>query len=179
MTSMTNSNSSDVRDKLEAELKAAQDEVKRLQQERIRRKGDGDAGVSQEERAERKTLSAELNRARARQEQAELVLARFVKSGQEHAVVAQGDRVAGSIAVVIPPGTSHEQRVTIIEDVLGDLLNAAADELGVVVSATPSRYVRERSGRDADGRTVLDVDGVVEGDLLVPAVRGGRKKGRR
>jgi hypothetical protein len=45
----------------------------------------------------------------------------------------------------------------------------------VVLSATPSRYTRERPGRDAEGRTVLDVAGRVEGDLLTPAVGKGAK----
>jgi hypothetical protein len=40
----------------------------------------------------------------------------------------------------------------------------------VILSTVPSRYTRERPGRDAEGRTVLDVSGRAEGDLLVPAV---------
>jgi hypothetical protein len=170
---------SDLRNKLEAEVKAAEAEIKRLREARAERKEAADGEVSQEERAERKALSAALNKARTRLEQAEAVLVRFEKSGQEHAVVVQGKSAAGTIAVRIAPGTSHEQRLQIIEDALTPQLAAAAEELGVVVAASPSRYARERSGRDADGRTVLDVDGVVEGDLLVPAARNAGKPGRR
>ena len=47
-------------------------------------------------------------------------------------------------------------------------VTSAAHELGLVVSASPSRFARERPGRDEGGKTVLDVTGRAEGDVLVP-----------
>jgi len=176
---MTNSTKSNFRDRLAAEVQAAEADVERLKKAKAERKEAAERDVSEEERTERKHLSASLNKARARLEEAKEVLERFDKSGQEHAVVAQGKRVAGSIAVRVPPGSSHEARQQLIDDVLTGPLEAAASELGAVLAAAPSKYVRERSGRDAEGRTVLDVEGAVEGDLLVPAVRQVRKPGRR
>ena len=40
----------------------------------------------------------------------------------------------------------------------------------VVLAAAPERFTRERPGRDAEGRTILDISARVEGDTLVPAV---------
>lgn len=173
---MTNPTKSDFRDKLAHEVQAAEAEIERLREERGTRKDFADREVSDEERAVRKQLSMAINKARGRLEQAQEVLARFDKSGQEHAVVALGNRVAGTLAVHVPPGTSHEARLQIIEDALAEPLAAAVLELSVVLAATPSKYVRERMGRDSEGRTVLDVEGVVEGDLLVPALRNVRKQ---
>lgn len=176
---MTNSTKSDVRDKLQADVFAAEAEVERLRQAKTERKEAAERDVSSEERTARKQLSSELNKARGRLDDARSVLERFDKSGQQHAVVVQGDRVAGSIAVHVPPGSSHEMRAQLVDETLADPLAKAVEELGVVLAAAPSRYVRERAGRDTEGRTVLDVEGVVEGDLLVPAVRHVRKAGRR
>ncbi len=176
---MTNPTKSEFRIKLENEVQAAEAEIKRLREERATRKEAADREVSVEERALRKKLSTALNRARARLEAAEEVLARFDKSGQEHAIVVQGDRVAGTLALRVPPGTSQEARLQLIEDALAEPLAAAVSELGVVLAAIPSKYVRERTGRDAEGRTILDVEGVVEGDLLVPALRQIRKPAGR
>ena len=70
----------------------------------------------------------------------------------------------------VPPGTTKEAREQAIEDELTRSLGEAAETIGVVLAATPTRFTRERPGRDAEGRTVLDVSGRVEGDRLVPAV---------
>jgi serine/threonine protein kinase HipA of HipAB toxin-antitoxin module len=176
---MTNPTKSDYRDKLAAEVRAAEAEVERLREAKAETKEAASRDVSEEERVARKQVSAALNKARERLEEARLVLERFDKSGQEHAIVVQGNRAVGSIAVHVPPGTSHETRGQLVDETLADPLAKAAEELGVVLAAAPSRYVRERSGRDAEGRTVLDVEGVVEGDVLVPAVNRARKTGRR
>ena len=44
-----------------------------------------------------------------------------------------------------------------------------------MLAAQPARYTKERPGRDAEGRTVLEVAGRVEGDRLVPAVSRASK----
>jgi hypothetical protein len=176
---MTNPTKSDHRDKLQAEVDAATAEVERLRTAKTERNKEADRDVSEEERAARKQLSAALNKARERLDEARTLLERFDQSGQEHAVVVRENRVIGTIAVFVPPGSSHENRAQIIEDALAEPLGRAAEKLGVILSATLSRYVRERTGRDAEGRTVLDVEGLVEGDLLVPAVRSVKKAGKK
>jgi hypothetical protein len=101
------------------------------------------------------------------------------KTDAAHGLVHGEGRVTGTIAVRIPPGTSHEARARLIDDELAEPLANAAAALNVVLAAAPSRYARERPGRDAEGRTVLDVAGRVEGDLLMPAVSAASKKLRR
>ena len=179
MTNPTKSENSDFRDKLQAAVQAAEAEVERLREAKSETKDSTTRDVSDEERAARKQVSAALNKARERLDEARLVLERFDKSGQEHAVVVQGKHVIGSIAVHVPPGSSQQTRGQLVDDALADPLAKAAEALSVVLSAAPSRYVRERVGRDPEGRTVLDVEGIVEGDLLVPAVKHGRKPGRK
>jgi hypothetical protein len=76
----------------------------------------------------------------------------------------------GTIAVKIPPGISSQERERTINDVLSTELSDAAKELGVVLAAAPDRFTREQPGRDAEGHTILEVAGRVEGDTLVPAV---------
>lgn len=176
---MTNPTKSSYRDKLAAEVAAAETEIELLREAKAKRKDAPDREVSEEERAERKQLSTAINKARGRLEQARAVLDRYDRSGREHAVVVQGDRVKGTIAVRIPPGGSSEQRLKLLEDVLAEQLDAVITTLGVVLAATPAKYVRERPGRDADGQTIFDVDGLVEGDFLVPAVKSAKTAERR
>lgn len=179
MTNSTKTEKSDLRDKLQADVDAALAEVERLRAVKTERKEGAEREVSEEERAARKQISSALNKARERLDEARELLERFDKSGQEHAVVVQGNRVVGTIAVRIPPGSSHETRLQIIEDALVEPLGRAVQELGAILSTTSSKFVRERSGRDSEGRTVLDVEGMLEGDLLVPSVRTAKKPGRK
>lgn len=176
---MTNPTKSGYRDKLAAEVRAIEAEIELLREAKAKRKDAADRDVSEEERTERKQLSTALNKARGRLEQARALLERYEKSGREHAIVVQGDRIKGTIAVRIPPGGSSEQRLQLLEDALTEQMAAAVDELGVVLAAAPVKYVRERPGRDAEGQTIFDVDGLVEGDFLVPAVRAAKTAERR
>ncbi|HMY17857.1 MAG TPA: hypothetical protein PKA58_16150 [Polyangium sp.] len=176
---MTNPTKSGYRDKLAAEVRAIEAEIELLREAKAKRKDAADRDVSEEERTERKQLSTALNKARGRLDQARALLERYEKSGREHAIVVQGDRIKGTIAVRIPPGGSSEQRLQLLEDALTEQMAAAVDELGVVLAAAPVKYVRERPGRDAEGQTIFDVDGLVEGDFLVPAVRAAKTAERR
>ncbi len=94
----------------------------------------------------------------------------FDATGDAHGLVVRDDQVMGSIPVKIPPGVSQEERARIIDDAVVGPLQARADETGVVLAAAPSRFTRERPGRDEEGRTILDVRAQLEGDRLVPAV---------
>jgi hypothetical protein len=164
--------SSDARERLESVRKAAEAEVERLKgehdklAEKIAKVGDD----SPDRRTELRRRKAMVVDARETLKDAEEALRLFDKTGKEHAIVAEGKRVFGSIAVRVPPGSSHEARGHAIDEELSGPLADVAEELGVVLAAAPSRYTRERPGRDAEGRTVLDVLGRIEGDTLVPAV---------
>jgi hypothetical protein len=157
----------EVRKELEARKIEAEAEVVRLRAEH-KKIADGD-------RNELRQASAAREAARERLEAATDALRVFEKTGSEHGLVADGDRVFGTVALKLAPGITQEARLRAIDDALTEQLTAVADELSVVLSATPSRYTRERPGRDAEGRTVLDVAGRVEGDLLTPAVGKGAK----
>ncbi|MDI1433092.1 hypothetical protein [Polyangium sorediatum] len=164
--------SSEVQDRLEAARKAAEAEVERLKAEhdklaeKIASLGDD----SPDRRAELRRRRAMIVDAREALKDTEAALRLFEKTGKEHAIIVEGTRVFGSVAVRVPPGTSHEARGRAIDDELSGSLADVAAELGVILAAAPSRYTRERPGRDAEGRTVLDVFGRVEGDTLVPAI---------
>jgi hypothetical protein len=157
----------ELRKELEARKIEAEAEVVRLRAEH-KKIADGD-------RAELRKASAAREAARERLEAATDALRVFDKTGNEHGLVADDDRVFGTVALELAPGITQDARLQAIDDALTEQLTAVAGELGVVLAATPSRYTRERPGRDAEGRTVLDVAGRVEGDLLTPAVGKGAK----
>jgi len=91
---------------------------------------------------------------------------------EAHSVRVAGQTVVGTIAVTIKPGASRRTREGAVREALAADLSKACEALGVVAVATPISYTKERPGRDAQGRTVFDVRGAVEGDVLVPAVSG-------
>ena len=97
------------------------------------------------------------------------------KTGSEPGVVAVGGRVVGRVAVPIPPGVSSRERAALVDDAVGPELARVADELGVTLSTAHEKFTRELPGRDAEGRTLLEVGGRVEGDLLFPALSSGKK----
>ncbi len=164
--------SHEVRDRLESDRKAAEAEVDRLKAEhdKLAEKNEEIGDASPDRRHEIRRRKARLVDAREVLKDAEAALRLFDKTGKEHALVAEGTRVFGSIAVRIKPGSSHEARGQAIDEELEGPLADVATELCVILAAAPSRYTRERPGRDAEGRTVLDVFGRVEGDVLVPAI---------
>lgn len=122
-----------------------------------------------------KRAAASLAAARDRVDAAKTALDIFKKTGSRRGLVAESGRVVGSIAVLIKPGASREDRSKAIDEALSEPLAAAAAELGAVLAAAPERFTRELPGRDKEGRTVLDVVGRVEGDNLVPAVSKASK----
>jgi len=152
----------------EAELSAAEAEVVRLRAENQILANDFrlDPSEDQKEGLRRAALSLAAARDRVDAARARLELAK--RTGSPYGVIADQGRVFGTIAVTLPPGISKGERESAIDRELSDALSVAAKELGLVVSASPSRFVRERPGRDADGKTVLDVVGRAEGDVLVP-----------
>jgi hypothetical protein len=130
------------------------------------------AEPSEEGRAKRKQVAAALAAAREQVEAARVALALFQRGGSPYGLLPEKEKeqVLGTVAVAIPKGASSAERARLIAEALAPQLMEAAGALGVVVAASAERYTRERPGRDAEGRTVLDVVGRVEGDFLVPAV---------
>ena len=119
--------------------------------------------------------AAALAAARERLELSTAALKRFEELGDELGLWVEGDRVLGTVAVRIAPGTSQEQRLRAIADELDGPLSDVASRLGAVLGSSWERYCRERPGRDAQGRVVLEVFARVERDVVVPALPGQGK----
>ncbi|MGK3959928.1 hypothetical protein WMF38_43635 [Sorangium sp. So ce118] len=165
--------------KYEADVAAAEAEVARIREENARLAEAYRDDPTQDTHEVLRRGAASLAAARDRCDAARVALKLAQKSGSPHGLLAQGGVVAGSVAVAIPPGTPSGARARIVEEALSAELTEAARELGVVLAAPVERYTRERPGRDAEGRTILDVSGHVEGDVLMPAVTRGAKNARR
>jgi hypothetical protein len=170
--------SEDVKARLEAEVTAAREAIARLRKENAELAEAFRADPSDDRREQLKRAAASLASARDGLDAAQAALAVFEKTGSPHGLVAEEGRVTGTIAVLVKPGTSHAAREEAIDAELGPRLDEAARELGVVIATSPARYTKERPGRDAEGRTVLEVAGRVEGDRLVPAVSRAAKQMR-
>jgi hypothetical protein len=169
----------DERAPLAAEVAAAEADVTRLRAENGALAEDFRDEPTEDKREILKRAAASLSAARDRVEVAKAALALFDKLGTPHGLVADGGSVAGTIAIAIKPGATSQEREKAIEAALDEQLNAAAESLGVVLAASPAKYTKERPGRDAEGRMVLEVAGRVEGDRLVPAVSRQAKNLRR
>lgn len=165
--------------RLEAEISAAQADVDRVREENARLAEDFRLDPDEAKRAGLKRAADTLAAARDRLDAAKAALAVFEKTGSPHGIVAANGRVTGTVAVAARPGWTQPERERAVEEALSEGLNAAAGELGVVLAAAPARYTKERPGRDAEGRIVLEVAGRVEGDRLVPAVSRAAKLMRR
>lgn len=164
--------------RLEADVAEAQAELARLRAENNKA-----AAAYREDRTEAgrgtlKKAAAALAQARDRLAAAKGALAVLEKTGSLHGLIAENGLVLGTVAVAVKGGSTREVREAAIEAELNEKLYAIAEELGVVLAARPAAFTRERLGRDAEGRTVLDVHGLVEGDRLVPAVSRAAKHAR-
>lgn len=164
---------------LEAELAAADDAVARLRSENAKLAEEFRKEPSDDGREILKRAAASLAAARDRAEVARTAIEVLRRTGSPYGLLAEGGRVLGSVAVLIKPGASREERSKAIDEALSDALSDASRQLGAVLAATPERFTRERPGRDAEGRTVLDVAGRVEGDNLVPAISKASKNLRQ
>jgi hypothetical protein len=169
----------EARARLDEDLRAAEADVKRLRAENAALAEAFRSEPSDDLRELLRRAAASLAAARDRVDAAQGALTTFDKTGAPYGITTTASGVVGCIAVTIPPGTSHERRGRLIDDALTSELTDAARSLGVVLAAAPSRYVRERAGRDAEGRTVFDVAGRVEGDMLTPAVSRAARSSRR
>lgn len=164
--------------RLEAALTEARADVARIRAENTRLADAYREDPSDSNREIMKRGAASLSAARDREADARAALAIIKKTGSLHGLLAEEGRVAGSIAVLIPPGISREKREDLIEAELSGKLTDAAESLGVVLAAGPMSYTKEKPGRDDEGRTVIEVAGRVEGDRLVPAVSRASKNMR-
>jgi hypothetical protein len=161
---------------LEANLEAAEAEVARLREENAALAEAFRAEPTDDRREVLKRGAASLAAARDRVEAAKVALEVMRRTGSPHGLLAEKGKVVGSAAVVIPAGASSAERARLIEEALGEALMKAARELGAVLGAAAEKYTRELPGRDEQGRTVLEVLGRVEGDVLVPASRAGERR---
>lgn len=164
--------------RLEDALTEARADVARIRAENAKLADAYREDPSDSNREVMKRGASSLSAARDREAEARAAVAIMKKTGSRHGLLAEEGRVAGSIAVVLPPGISREKREDLIEAALGDQLTEAAESLGVVLAAAPRSFTKEKPGRDAEGRTVIDVAGRVEGDRLVPAVSRASKNMR-
>jgi chromosome segregation ATPase len=162
--------------RLEAEVAAAQAEVARIREENAHLAEDFRLDPDEGKREGLRRAAETLAHARDRLDAAKAALTVFEKTGSRHGLVAQKGAVTGTIAVPAKPGWTQQEREKAIEAALDEQLAAAADELSVVLAAAPAKYTKERPGRDAEGRIVLEVAGRVEGDRLVPAVSRAAKQ---
>lgn len=167
--------SEDEKARLQADVAAAEADVARLRAENADLAAAFRADPSDDGRELLKRAAASLAAARDRLDTARATLAVFEKTGSPYGIVAEGGKLTGTIAVTVKPGATQKEREAAIERELDTRLDEAAEELGVVLAAKPSSYTRERPGRDAEGRTVLEVAGRIEGDRLVPAVSRAAK----
>jgi len=163
---------------LEAEVTAADAALVRLRAENAALAAAFRETPSDDSREVLKRAAASLAAARDRLDTAKAALVVFEKTGSLHGLVPGGGKVVGTIAVMVKPGATWQEREAAIESELTPQLDAAAEELGVVLAAQASNYTKERPGRDPEGRTVLEVAGRVEGDRLVPAVSRASKNMR-
>lgn len=162
-------------DDAQAELSAAEADLSRLRAENQALADDFRNDPTDDKKEGLRRAAASLTAARDRVDAARARVELATRTGSPYGVIADAGRVFGAIAVALAPGISRADREKEIDEALGGALQQAAKELGLVLSASPSRYARERPGRDADGKTVLDVIGRAEGDLLVPGnVRNSR-----
>jgi len=156
--------------RLQADLEAAEAEITRVREVNAQLAEAFRAEPNDDARERLKRAAASLAALRDRVEAAKVTLELLKRTGSPHGLLAEDGKVVGSAAVAIPGGASGAERARRIEEAIGEALIEAARELGVVLGAAPEKYTREKPGRDEQGRTVLEVLGRVEGDVLVPAV---------
>ena len=158
-----------------AEPAAAEADLSRLRAENQALADDFRGDPTQDKKEGLRRAAASLTAARDRIDAARARVSLAERTGSPYGVIADGGRVFGTIAVELAPGISRADREKAIDAALGGALHDAAKELGLVLSSSPSRYAKERPGRDADGKTMLDVAARAEGDPLVPGyVRSSR-----
>ncbi|MGK4002745.1 hypothetical protein WMF31_08995 [Sorangium sp. So ce1036] len=162
----------------EADLAAAEAEVKRIRGENAKLADTFRGAPKEASREHLRRGAASLAAAKERAEAARVALRIAQETGSPYGLLAREGRVVGTVAVAIPVGTPSADRARLIDEALGAELTSAASALGVVLAAPAERYTRERPGRDPDGRTLLDVAGHVEGDVLMPAVSRAAKGAR-
>lgn len=162
--------SDDDRARLETALAAAQADIARLRTENAALAETFRTDPTEAGREALKRGAVSLAAARDRADAAKAALTLFNELGSEHGLLAEEGKVVGSIAVVVKAGATREERERTLGEALTEALTRTAADLGATLGAAPSRFARERPGRDAAGRTVFDVAGRVEGDVLLPAV---------
>jgi hypothetical protein len=129
--------SEDEKARLEAEVTAAREAVALLRAENAELAAAFRADPSDAGRELLKRAAARLASARDGLDAAQASLAVFEKTGSPYGLIAKEGSVTGTVAVLLPPGTSQKARGAAIEAVIGARLDEAAQELGVVLTAAP------------------------------------------
>ncbi len=88
------------------------------------------------------------------------------------ALTVHGKNVVGEVAIEVGPATLAGERDRLLDQVLTGPLADLAKELDTILAAAPHRYARPNPGKDANGLTRFTVRARVEGDRLVPDVKG-------
>ena len=92
------------------------------------------------------------------------------------ALTVHGKNVVGEVAIEVGPATLASDRDHALDLALAGPLGDIARELDVILAAAPHRYARPNPGKGADGLTRFAVRARVEGDRLMPDVKGSGAK---
>lgn len=128
-----------------------------------------------------------IEEAHARSERLLLELNIVRATGERYGVYVEDDLLQGILAVDLEPGTSQQHRHAVVVEAVNQALTARADELGLILTASPDRFARPpRRDPSVDvpktqgSRLLVEVTGRIEGDYLVPAIsRKSKRRGRR
>ncbi len=77
----------------------------------------------------------------------------------------------GEVAVALPSWSKAAERRQALDAALAGPLAELCAPLHLVLVAAPSAYASPRAGKSVGGRLGYDVNGLVEGDRIVPARR--------
>lgn len=126
--------------------------------------------------------------AHARSERLLLELNIVRATGQRYGVFIDDDLLQGILAVDLEPGTSQQHRHSEVVEAVNRALSAKAEELGLIMTASPDRFARPPrrdaaladQPKSAGSRLLVEVSARIEGDYLVPAIsRKSKRRGRR
>jgi len=129
-----------------------------------------------------------INEAHANNERLYLQVKIARATGERYGVLVEEELLHGILAVDLEPGTSQQHRHEVVIEAVSQALGAKADELGLILTASPDRFARPprrdatqaEKPKDAGSRLIVEVAGRIEGDYLVPALsRRSKRRSRK